>query len=131
MFHFCSWACDTRRRGTHAVYTRLKFFFRSDFDKHRILLCTFRYRTILQNKTIILCISCFDAIQLVLKNASKSGRLTANIFSLTTDRNSVADLLCLSRIRVFSIPDPNYFYPGSGIRIKEFKNFNPKIVSKL
>ncbi len=94
-------------------------------------MCTFRYRTILQNKTIILCISCFDAIQQVLNNPSKSGRLTANIFSLTTDRNSVADLLCLSRIRVFSIPDPNYFYPGSGIRIKEFKYFNPKIVSKL
>jgi len=24
------------------------------------------------------------------------------------------------------IPDPNFFYPGSRIRIKEFKYFNPK-----
>jgi hypothetical protein len=26
----------------------------------------------------------------------------------------------------FSIPDPNCFHPGSRIRIKEFKYFNPK-----
>jgi hypothetical protein len=31
-----------------------------------------------------------------------------------------------SRIRLFSIPDPNCLYPGSRIRIKEFKYFNPK-----
>jgi hypothetical protein len=45
---------------------------------------------------------------------------------------SVADPGCLSRIpeffpsqfRIFSIPDPNFFHPG--IRIKEFKYFNPK-----
>ena len=30
------------------------------------------------------------------------------------------------RIRFFSIPDPNFFNPGSRIRIKEFKYFNPK-----
>jgi hypothetical protein len=34
---------------------------------------------------------------------------------------SVVDLGCLSRI-----PDPNFFHPGSPIRIKEFKYFNPK-----
>jgi hypothetical protein len=54
---------------------------------------------------------------------------------------SVADPGCLSRIQVFSIPDPNFFHPGSdffpsririfpipdpgsGIRIKEFNYFN-------
>ncbi len=26
----------------------------------------------------------------------------------------------------FSIPDPNLFHPGSRIRLKEFKYFNPK-----
>jgi hypothetical protein len=33
-----------------------------------------------------------------------------------------------SRIRLFSIPDPRseFFHPGSRIRIKEFKYFNPK-----
>ena len=31
-----------------------------------------------------------------------------------------------SRIRLFSIPDPNCLHPGSRIRIKEFKNFKPK-----
>ncbi len=31
-----------------------------------------------------------------------------------------------SRIQIFSIPDPNIFYPGSRILIKEFKYFNPK-----
>ncbi len=40
-----------------------------------------------------------------------------------------------SRIRLFSIPDPNCLHPGSRIRIKEFKYFNPKknkkMVSKL
>ncbi len=37
-----------------------------------------------------------------------------------------------SRIRLFSIPDPNCLHPGSRIRIKEFKYFNPKKpVSKL
>ncbi len=29
------------------------------------------------------------------------------------------------------IPDPNFFHPGSRFLIKEFKYFNPKIVSKL
>jgi hypothetical protein len=29
------------------------------------------------------------------------------------------------------IPDTDFFHPGSRIRIKEFKYFNPKIVSKL
>ncbi len=50
----------------------------------------------------------------------------------------VADPGCLSRIRIFSIPDPdpNFFHPGFRIRIfpsripriciKEFKYFNPK-----
>ncbi len=46
---------------------------------------------------------------------------------------SVADPGCLSRIRTYSIPDPRseYFHPGSRICIKEFKYFNPKIVSKF
>jgi hypothetical protein len=35
--------------------------------------------------------------------------------------DSVADLGCLSRI-----PDPNFFHPGSRIRLKEFKYFNLK-----
>jgi hypothetical protein len=39
---------------------------------------------------------------------------------------SVADPGCLSRIRLFSIPDPNFFHPVSRIRIKEFKYINPK-----
>jgi hypothetical protein len=40
---------------------------------------------------------------------------------------SVADPGCLSRI-----PDPTFFHPGSRIRIKDFKYFNPKkMVSKL
>jgi hypothetical protein len=45
-------------------------------------------------------------------------------------KTSVADPECLSRIRLFSIPDP-----GSRILIKELKYFNPqkskKMVSKL
>jgi hypothetical protein len=49
--------------------------------------------------------------------------------------NSVADPGCLSRIQLFSIPDPNCLHSGSRIRIKEFKYFNPqktkKKVSKL
>ncbi len=48
---------------------------------------------------------------------------------------SVADPGCLSRIRLFSIPDPNCVHPGSRILIKKFKYFNPqkskKMVSKL
>ncbi len=42
--------------------------------------------------------------------------------------NSVLDSGCLSRIRISpsQIPDPNMFNPGSRIRIKEFKCFNPK-----
>ncbi len=44
---------------------------------------------------------------------------------------SVADPACLSRILdpsffPFWIPDPNFFHPGSRIRIKEFKFFNPR-----
>ncbi len=41
---------------------------------------------------------------------------------------SVADPGCLSgsRIRIFSVQDPNFFHPGSRIHIKEFRYFNPK-----
>ncbi len=39
---------------------------------------------------------------------------------------------CESRIGIYSIPDPNFFHPGSRIHIKEFKYFNPqKMVFKL
>ena len=38
----------------------------------------------------------------------------------------IADPGCLSRIRIFSIPDPNFSHPGSRIHNKEFKYFNPK-----
>ncbi len=45
---------------------------------------------------------------------------------------SVADPGCLSRIRIcLSRMDPNFFHPGSRIRIKEFKYLTKKIVSKL
>jgi hypothetical protein len=47
-------------------------------------------------------------------------------FWFTLKKNSVAHPVCLSRIRIFSIPDPNFSHPGSRIRIKEFKYFNPK-----
>ncbi len=40
--------------------------------------------------------------------------------------SSVADPGCLSRIRLFSIPDPGSELFPSWIRIKEFKYFNPK-----
>jgi hypothetical protein len=45
------------------------------------------------------------------------------------EKISVADPGCLSRIRLFSIPEPGseFFHPGSRIRIKEFNYFNPKI----
>jgi hypothetical protein len=35
--------------------------------------------------------------------------------------SSVADPGCL-----FRLPDPNFFHPGSRIRIKKFKYFNPQ-----
>jgi hypothetical protein len=41
--------------------------------------------------------------------------------------NCAADSGCLSRIRVFSIPNLNLFHPGSQIRIKEFKNVTQKL----
>jgi hypothetical protein len=44
---------------------------------------------------------------------------------------SVADPGCLSRIQMFSIPDPNLFHPGSRIRIKKFNYLTQKSVSKL
>ncbi len=39
---------------------------------------------------------------------------------------SVADPGCLFRIPIFSVPDPNFFHPGSRTRIKEFKYVSPK-----
>jgi hypothetical protein len=36
----------------------------------------------------------------------------------------IRDVYPVSRIRVFSIPDPNFFHSGSRICIKEFKYFN-------
>ncbi len=43
---------------------------------------------------------------------------------------SVADPGCLSRIRLFSIPDPNCLHPRSRIRIKEFK-YDPRCSSLI
>jgi hypothetical protein len=42
---------------------------------------------------------------------------------------SVADLGCLSRIRIFSIPDPIFFYPGPAT--KNLSILTHKIVPKL
>ncbi len=42
---------------------------------------------------------------------------------------SDADPGCLSRIRIFSIPDPNFFHPGSAS--KNLSILTQKIVSKL
>ncbi len=62
---------------------------------------------------------------------SKRSRIQIRIHIVV---GSVADPGCLSRIRLFSIPDPNCLHPGSRI-LKEFKYFNPKkskkMVSKL
>jgi hypothetical protein len=38
----------------------------------------------------------------------------------------IRDVYPGSRIRLFSIPDPNCLHPGSRILIEEFKYFNPK-----
>ncbi len=38
----------------------------------------------------------------------------------------IQDVYPGSRIRLFSIPDPNCLHPGSRVLIKEFKYFNPK-----
>jgi hypothetical protein len=45
-------------------------------------------------------------------------------FRYGTLSTSVAGPVCLSRIRIIFIPDPNFVHPGSAT--KEFKNFNPK-----
>jgi hypothetical protein len=42
----------------------------------------------------------------------------------------IRDVYPGSRIRLFSIPDPNCLHPGSRILIKEFKYFNPKKAKK-
>jgi hypothetical protein len=52
---------------------------------------------------------------------------TASVNNQT--KNSVADPGCLSRIRIFSIPDPNFFYPGSAS--KNLSILTQTIVSKL
>ncbi len=43
----------------------------------------------------------------------------------------IRDVYPGSRIRLFSIPDPNCLRPGSRILIKEFKYFNPKKSKKM
>jgi hypothetical protein len=42
----------------------------------------------------------------------------------------IRDVYTGSRIRLFSIPDPNCLHPRSRILIKEFKYFNPKKAKK-
>ncbi len=54
------------------------------------------------------------------RSSSSPARTWRELFQAIT---SVAHPGCLSRI-----PDPNFFHPGSRIRIKEFKYCNPKIV---
>jgi hypothetical protein len=43
---------------------------------------------------------------------------------------SVADPGCLSQIQLFSIPDPNFFHPGSASKYLS-TYFTQKMVSKL
>jgi hypothetical protein len=45
--------------------------------------------------------------------------------------NSVVDPGCLSRIRLFSIPDPGSELSPSRILIREFKYLNPKKSKKM
>jgi hypothetical protein len=52
--------------------------------------------------------------------------LILSVIYLNLIHNSVADPECLSRIRLFFIPDPNFFHAVSRFYIKEFKSFNPK-----
>jgi hypothetical protein len=68
-----------------------------------------------------------------MRNVSRLGRLFIIKFSVD---HSGADPGCLSRIRIFYIPDPGYKVKNiSGsricIRIKEFRSLTQKIVSKL
>jgi hypothetical protein len=42
----------------------------------------------------------------------------------------IRDVYPGSRIRLFSVPDPDCLHPGSQILIKEFKYFNPKKIKK-
>jgi hypothetical protein len=44
---------------------------------------------------------------------------------------SVADPGCLSRIRIFSIPDPNFSFPDSGSASKNLCILNQKFFTKL
>ena len=43
----------------------------------------------------------------------------------------IRDVYPGSRIRLFSIPDPNCLHPGSRFLIKEFKYFNPQKSKKI
>ncbi len=66
----------------------------------------------------------------MLRPRQKKGfsSFTNKVRNAPSIRSSVADpdVYPGSRIRLFSIPDPNCLHPGSRIRIKEFKYFNPK-----
>ncbi len=52
-----------------------------------------------------------------------------NIFYQCFPVLRIRDIYRGSRIRLFSIPDPNCLHPGSRILIKEFKYFNPQKTS--
>ncbi len=60
---------------------------------------------------------------IIVLGAGGGGRRTLKEIRNYLLFRNVADPGCLSRIRIYPswIPDPNFFYPGSRIRIKEFK----------
>jgi hypothetical protein len=109
-----------------------------DFSSSDILLITLSdlYRVGGGGLLLVLCLSLSAVSGTPLDQHNKEEFMVSSqaVFPFYEIRfSSVADPGCLSRMRLFSIPDPGseFFHPGSRIRFKEFKCFNQKIVSKL
>jgi hypothetical protein len=64
--------------------------------------------------------------KILIRDDKHPGSATLITSWISKHRSSVADPGCLSRIRLFPIPDPGSELTPSRIRIKEFVYFNPK-----
>jgi hypothetical protein len=60
----------------------------------------------------------------VSKAIMAEDQVGATVEKTKLEESQRSALRCLT---LFYIPDPNFFYPGSRIRIKEFKYFNHKV----
>ncbi len=98
---------------------------RRDIGKRLILFCNYRCATAPMPAPLRPW-RALTACWADLASSNSIPRYTVWPFDFFSAVLRILDVYPGSQIRLFSIPDLNFFHPRSRIHMKEFKNFNPK-----